>query len=249
MHWLILGIIGYFAYPLVLKPSAVKLVTRLPPAREAVFRHAMKQTDPAQLTKMADAFSAEGFAKESDQLRARASLRAHPKETLQKYAEIIKRALSSTNIQAVEDVAQAFREDGAASIADLLDEYAAGMTTLKDVPPVIAPASAFAAPQLPPSPPGAPPGAAPAPGATMNGESVYVPPGVDAATLAMLGVHGVPPAPQQYNPLGGQNPFVAQPGNMPDNRPLGVPPPNNNFQADGTPGIGLPGVMPVRPGL
>jgi hypothetical protein len=83
----------------------------------------------------------------------------------------------------------------------------------------------------------------------MNGESVYVPPGVDAATLAMLGVHGVPPAPQQYNPLGGQNPFVAQPGNMPDNRPLGVPPPNNNFQADGTPGIGLPGVMPVRPGL
>ena len=80
----------------------------------------------------------------------------------------------------------------------------------------------------------------------MNGESVYVPPGVPVDTLAALGVQGAPPAPQQYNPLGGQNPFVAQPGNMPDNRPLGVPPPNNNFQADGTPGIGLPGVMPIR---
>ena len=257
MHWLILGIIGYFAYPLVLKPSAVKLVSKLPPAREAVFRHAMKQTDPAQLTKMADAFSAEGFAKESDQLRARASLRAHPKETLQKYAEIIKRALSSTNIQAVEDVAQAFREDGAASIADLLDEYAAGMTTLKDVPPVIAPASAFspvgdrpgqATPQLPSgTPPAAPPGAAPA--ATMNGESVYVPPGVDPQTLAMLGVQGAapPPSPRQYAPLSGQNPFVPQVGDMPDGRPMGTPPANNPFQANGQPGIGLPGVMPVRP--
>jgi hypothetical protein len=171
MNWLILAIVGYFAYPLAWKPSAVRLAARLPPAREAMFRHAMRETNPAKLTDMADAFKKEGFSKESDQLRARANLRAHPKETLDKYAEILKKALSSTNIQAVEDVAEAFRQDGAASIADLLDEYAAGMTTLKNVPPVIVPASAFAAPQLPPTPAGAPaPG-----GPTINGESVYVP--------------------------------------------------------------------------
>jgi hypothetical protein len=40
---------------------------------------------------------------------------------------------------------------------------------------------------------------------------------------------------------------VAEPGNMPDNRPLGAPPPNNPFQSNGMPGIGLPGVMPVHP--
>ena len=82
----------------------------------------------------------------------------------------------------------------------------------------------------------------------MNGESVYVPPGVPPDVLAGLGVSGAPAPPaNQYNPLGGQSPFQAQPGNMPDNRPMGVPPPNNPFQANGTPGIGLPGVMPVSP--
>ena len=247
MNWVLLAIAGYFLYPFAWKPSAVRFAAKLPPAREAMFRHAMRGTDPAKLADMADAFKEEGFKKEADQLRARAGLRAHPKETLQKYAEIIKKALSSTNVQAIEDVAEAFRNDGAASIAELLDEYAAGMTTLKDVAPVIVPAHLLA-PVAPPqaeAPPGAPP--VPVPGApNVNGESVYVPPGVPVDTLAALGVQGAPPAPQQYNPLGGQNPFVAQPGNMPDNRPLGVPPPNNNFQADGTPGIGLPGVMPIR---
>jgi hypothetical protein len=250
VNWLLLAIVGYFVYPLAWKPSAVKLVARLPPAREAMFHHAMKETSPAKLTDMADAFKKEGYQKESDQLRARANLRAHPKETLERYAEIVKKALSSTNVQAIEDVAEAFRQDGAASIAELLDEYAAGMTTLQSVPPVIAPPSAFTAPQLPAEAPPSPPQQAPG-APSINGESVYVPPGVPPDVLKGLGVQGAapPPAPQQYNPLGGQNPFQAAPGNMPDNRPLGVPPPNNNFQADGTPGIGLPGVMPVRVGM
>jgi len=249
MNWILLAVAGYFLYPFAWKPSAVRFAAKLPPAREAMFAHAMKGTDPAKLVDMADAFKKEGFTRESDQLRARANLRAHPKETLDKYAEILKKALSSTNVQAVEDVAEAFRKDGAASIADLLDEYAAGMTTLQSVPPVVVPASALPPLAPPPSPaapaaPAAPAGSPPA--ATMNGESVYVPPGVDAATLAALGVQGAPPAPQQYNPLGGQNPYVAAPGNMPDNRPLGVPPGNNPFQSNGQPGIGLPGVMPQR---
>lgn len=248
MNWILLAVAGYFLYPFAWKPSAVRFATRLPPAREAMFAHAMKGTDPAKLNDMADAFKKEGFSKESDQLRARAKLRAHPKETLDKYAEILKRALSSTNVQAVEDVAEAFRQDGAASIADLLDEYAAGMNTLKGVPPVVVPASMLAPTASPPLPQGAPPAAPPgaAPAANINGESVYVPPGVPAGVLAALGVQGVPPAPQQYNPLGGQNPYVAAPGNMPDNRPLGVPPGNNPFQSNGQPGIGLPGVMPQR---
>ena len=248
MNWLILAIVGFFAYPVVLKPSLVKLVARLPPAKEALFRHAMKLTDPAKLADHADAFKAEGFAKEADQLRARAKLRAHPKETLEKYSEILKKALSSTNVPAIEEVAEAFREDGAGSIADLLDEYAAGLTVLKDVPPVIVPASAFA-PVVPPGAPPAAPGQAAPNAPHVNGESVYVPPGVDAATLAALGIQGgaPPPAPRQYAPLSGQDPFVPQVGDMPDGRPLGTPPANNPFQANGQPGIGLPGVMPVRP--
>jgi hypothetical protein len=253
MHWLLFAIAGYFLYPLALKPTAVKLASRLPPAREAMFKHAMKCTDPAKLADYADAFKAEGFKKESDQLRARANLRAHPKDTLDKYAEILKRALSSTNVQAVEDVAEAFRNDGAGSIADLLDEYAAGMNTLKSVPPVVVPAhmlAPVATPELPAPPTASPPGApsVPAAGAaTVNGESVYVPPGVPPETLALLGVHGAPPpSPNQYDPLSGKSPYQADPGNMPDNRPLGVPPGNNPFQSNGQPGIGLPGVMPQR---
>lgn len=247
MNWLLLAVIGYFVYPLAWKPSAVKFAARLPPAREAMFRHAMRGTDPAKLADMADAFKKEGFKKEAEQLRARAALRAHPKETLERYAEIVKKALASTNVKAIEDVAEAFRQDGAASIAELLDEYAAGMTTLASVPPVVVPASAFAAPAAPTAPDGAPT-AAPPGAPTMNGESVYVPPGVPPDVLAGLGVSGAPAPPaNQYNPLGGQSPFQAQPGNMPDNRPMGVPPPNNPFQANGTPGIGLPGVMPVSP--
>src|SRR5271163_1454903 len=101
MNWILLAIVGYFAYPFAWKPSAVRFASKLPPAREAMFRHAMRETNPAKLADMADAFKAEGFAKESDQLRARAKLRAHPKETLEKYQEIIKKALSSTNVQAI----------------------------------------------------------------------------------------------------------------------------------------------------
>lgn len=244
MNWILLAVVGYFVYPLVLKPSAVHFAARLPPAREAMFRHAMRETSPAKLADMADAFKKEGFAKEAEQLRARANLRAHPKETLEKYAEILKKALSSTNVQAIEDVAEAFRADGATSLGELLDEYAAGLTTLKNVPPVVVPASAFALPPAPPpvATPAQPAAATP----TVNGESCYVPPGVDPATLAALGVNA-PPAPRQYAPLSGQNPFVPQVGDMPDGRPLGTPPANNPFQADGQPGIGIPGVMPVNP--
>ena len=252
MNWVLLAVVGYFLYPFAWKPSAVRFAAKLPPAREAMFRHAMRGTDPAKLADMADAFKAEGFKKEADQLRARAQLRAHPKETLERYAGIIKKALSSTNVQAIEDVAEAFRNDGAASIAELLDEYAAGMTTLKSVEPVVVPAHLLAPVAPPAAPVEAAPGApaTPAPGAaSVNGESVYVPPGVPAETLAALGVQGAPPPPNQYDPLSGKSPFQAAPGNMPDNRPLGVPPPNNNYQADGTPGIGLPGVMPIRQGM
>jgi hypothetical protein len=35
VNWLILAIVGFFAYPIVLKPSLVKLVARLPPAPPA----------------------------------------------------------------------------------------------------------------------------------------------------------------------------------------------------------------------
>ena len=79
MNWILLAVVGYFVYPLAWKPSAVKFAARLPPAREAMFRRAMRGTDPAKLADMADAFKAEGFAKEADQLRARAALRAHPR--------------------------------------------------------------------------------------------------------------------------------------------------------------------------
>jgi hypothetical protein len=248
MNWIILAIVGYFAYPLVLKPSAVKLVARLPPAREAMFRHAMKETNPAKLADMADAFRGEGFAREADQLRARARLRAHPKETLEKYQEIIKKALSSTNVKAIEDVADAFRADGAGSVAELLDDYAAGLSTLQGVPPVIVPASALAPVAPPPAmsqAPGVAPQAPPPQAVAANGDSVYVPPGVPPDVLASLGVTA-PPVPQQYDVLSGRDPYTVDSGNMPDNRPLGVPPGNNPYQANGQPGIGLPGVMPVR---
>jgi hypothetical protein len=245
MNWILLAIVGYFVYPLALKPSAVKIAAKLPPAREAVFRHAMQGTDPAKLADMADAFRKEGFTKEADQLRARAQLRAHPKETLERYAEIVKKALASTNVQAVEDVAEAFRQDGASSIADLLDEYAAGMTTLQGVPPVVVPAHLLSPTSPPPVDPQILQGQPGAP--SINGESVYIPPGVSADTLTALGIQGgpPPPPPQQYSPLSGRDPFVPDPGNMPDNRGLGVPPPNNPFQSDGSPGIGIPGVMPI----
>jgi hypothetical protein len=244
VNWILLAVVGFFVYPFAFKPSAVKLASKLPPAREAMFRHAMRETNPGKLADMADAFKAEGFTRESDQLRARARLRAHPKETLEKYQEIIKKALSSTNVQAIEDVAEAFRQDGAAGIAELLDEYAAGLSTLKDIPPVVVPAHLLApvgptAAPVQPAGATAPLQATPPQGATVSGDSVYVPPGVPLDTLSALGV--VPPVPQQYDPLSGKSPYA------PDNRPLGTPPGNNPFQSSGSPGIGIPGVVPAPP--
>lgn len=200
----------HFFYPLW-RPGVVKIAASFSPALETLLNHALSWTDPVKLEKMADAFEKAGHKDEAEQLRDRAKLRAHPKEELQEWSDVIKKALVSTKPDAIRDVARAFKRKGATNIADMLEQYAIGLQTLTKVPPVILPAGALGAgsPAMAMSPeslaqPGANPGIPPMmPVEGLQGEMITPPLPVSPAPMVAhgeglqngqrIGIPGAPP--------------------------------------------------------
>jgi len=101
---------------------------QMTPDRTIVFETALsKLKDPAKLETLAASFEGEGLHAHAEVLRKRAALRRLPTETKQARREAMRKALASKNPDAVQTVADAFRNEGTTGTADRLDEYAEGL--------------------------------------------------------------------------------------------------------------------------
>jgi hypothetical protein len=80
-----------------------------------------------KLERLADVFEANGHPRHAEQLRKRSRLRALPPELLEARADVLRRALSSSDRATVLEVERAFREAGCTGAADKLSRYAEGL--------------------------------------------------------------------------------------------------------------------------
>lgn len=96
--------------------------------RQAVFETAMNQVaEPEKLTALANTFHGEGLHEQARALRSRAVLRGLPEDVKKARKEVYKKAMNSTNKQAVRSVAVAFHGEGATGAAQALMDYANGL--------------------------------------------------------------------------------------------------------------------------
>ena len=96
--------------------------------RQKAFDNAMASlADPAKLRELADAYQQVGLKYEADMLRKRAALREMPEEVRKGREEVFKKALQSTDKEAIANVATAFEKEGATGAAQRLRDYLAGL--------------------------------------------------------------------------------------------------------------------------
>lgn len=113
---------------------AYKRRKALTPERKAVFDKAINTEDatPTYLRSLADAFEAEGLTKEAKLLRQRAALKEAPPEIKAKRREIFTKAMQSTNVDAILEVAKAHEKIGATGAAEALKQQAEAVRAVKD---------------------------------------------------------------------------------------------------------------------
>lgn len=130
----------------------------LTPERQHYFETAIKDLkDPEKLRNLAKTFREQGLPMHADMLEKRANLRAIPEAKKKERRAIFKRAMKSTDINAIRNLANAYEREGCTGAAKELRDYAASL-------PVVAPAEVI---PVEPAPPPAP-------------SSIHVP---DATTL------------------------------------------------------------------
>jgi len=100
----------------------------LTPERQAAYEVAMNEAkDADKIDDLANEFDKAGLKDQAMLLHKRAKLRRLPKEVKEQRRAIYKKALQSTNKQAVLDVAKSFQMEGCAGTAKKLYEYAQGL--------------------------------------------------------------------------------------------------------------------------
>lgn len=101
--------------------------------RQVVFETAMNTTkDPAILRDLAAAFREEDMPEEADKLEARAWLQELPPEVKKARKEAFKKAMSSTNVEAILEMADAYDSQSCDVAARNLRNYAAGLTAAQE---------------------------------------------------------------------------------------------------------------------
>ena len=106
---------------------------KVTPERQKIYTAAMNRLlEPEKLRDLADAFQKVGLVGHANMLRKRADLREMPAETKIARREVFKKAMSSTNKDAIRQVANVFESEGAIGAAADLRKYADG---LPDIPP------------------------------------------------------------------------------------------------------------------
>lgn len=97
--------------------------------RRMVYETALNtpQMEPAKLRTLAKAFREVGSTAEATMLEKRAALREAPEDLKKERRETYKKAMASTDPQAVDRVAAAFEEIGATGAASELRKYSDGL--------------------------------------------------------------------------------------------------------------------------
>ncbi len=107
---------------------AVKRPVGITPERKKVYEEAFKSLkEPEKLRELAEAFEKEGHKNEADMLRKRALLREAPPEVKQARRAAFKKAMASTNADAVRAMGDAYLSQGASGAARALYQYADGL--------------------------------------------------------------------------------------------------------------------------
>jgi hypothetical protein len=116
----VLVILAYGAY----KKSSSKGV--LTPEREAAYKSALENLKvPEALRKLANVYEAEGLEIEASMLRRRADLHAQPRNTKKAHREAYDKGMASSDVEAVERLADAFESMTATGSAAALRRHAA----------------------------------------------------------------------------------------------------------------------------
>lgn len=119
----------------------------LTPERQHFFEFAIKECkDPEKLRSLAKTYREQGLAMHADMLEKRANLRAIPEDKKKERRAIFKRAMKSTDINAIRNLANAYEREGCTGAAKELRDYAASL-------PVVAPAEVKPVVPVPPPQP------------------------------------------------------------------------------------------------
>jgi hypothetical protein len=98
------------------------------PERKKIFEAAMNTLqDPNKLRKLSDVFTKEGLKNEGELLRKKALLRELPPEQKAARRAALKAGLNSKDVSKVQNLADAFHNQGALGAAKRLRDYATGL--------------------------------------------------------------------------------------------------------------------------
>src|SRR5277367_2169095 len=129
----ILGLVSLAAYQ-AMKPGPGVMT----PERRLVFRHALNKIDPPlppeKLSELADLFDAQGLPAYSEILRKRAAMRSRPPEVKAAYRAAFRKAMGSTDANAVRALATALESQGLVGNAAKLRTYAIGLDAMQSAP-------------------------------------------------------------------------------------------------------------------
>ena len=125
---LLLGTSGWFGAKYVREKRAFT------PERRAVFERAINNETiaPAQLRELAAAFRKEGLPTQAALLEKRAALKEAPPDVKARRRAVFQKALSSTDPDAILEVAKAHEKIGALGAAETLREHAETVRTVKE---------------------------------------------------------------------------------------------------------------------
>lgn len=153
----------------------------LTPERQMIFETAIKEVkDPDKLRTLSQAFREQGLPGQADMLEKRANLRAMPEATKTARREVYRRAMKSTDGNAIRNLANAYEREGATGAAESLREYAASLPVII---PGTTPAPAVAVTPVPPAPQVIVVQAQPAPEAHAEPEAPHSEPHPEALTV------------------------------------------------------------------
>jgi hypothetical protein len=128
----VLIVLAYGAY----KKSSSKGV--LTPEREKAYKSALENLKvPDALRKLADVYEKEGLEIEASMLRRRADLHAQPRTTKKAHREAFDKGMRSSDVEAIERLADAFESMTATGSAAALRRHAADVRRAAEEAPVV----------------------------------------------------------------------------------------------------------------
>ena len=103
--------------------------------RQVIYETALNTVkDPIKLRTLAQTYRSEGLTAEADMLYKRAALQELPEDVKEARREVFRKAMASTNVDAILGLARAYDSEGCTGAAQNLRKYAAGLSTAEEKP-------------------------------------------------------------------------------------------------------------------